>query len=120
MNTKRPASSISPGAILGLTTRNMRPEHAAHGRKLRARQAFEQARMIPEFELDDIGIARQCRDLIETLGDRRSGPPAASNRVGETAIARLLEQNKVCSHDLGQSCADAPRALCQRRRQDAA
>ena len=40
---------------------NMRPERAAHGGKVAARQAFEQARMIPELELDDVGRRAPAR-----------------------------------------------------------
>ena len=61
--------------------------------------------MIPELELDDIRIARQCRDVIEILGnDDRSA--SSLNLLDETAIARRLEQNKGLLHDLGQSRAD--------------
>ncbi len=66
----------------------MRPEHAAHGRKIGPRQAFEHARMIPEFELDDIGLPRQRGDVREIVRDdnARAG---CLDHVGVAAIARL-------------------------------
>ena len=66
VNTKRAASAISAGWINGLRDpRNMRPEYAAHGRKLGPRQAFEHARVIPEFELDDVGLRAPGRQRAQ-------------------------------------------------------
>src|SRR6185437_9373542 len=61
-------------------------------------------RVVPEFELDDVGLARQCSDVIETIGDD-DACPAAFDLVGETAVARRFEQNKCLLHHLGQSGA---------------
>jgi hypothetical protein len=47
----------------------MRPEHAAHRRKITAPQTFEQARVIPELELYNVRSIRQPRHLFEAGGD---------------------------------------------------
>ena len=74
----------------------MRPEHAAHRGKCAVRQTFEQARMVPEFELDDVRLARQPRHLIEPVGDD-DARAAGFDPLHIAALARLFEQKKVCS-----------------------
>ena len=70
-----------------------------------ARQAFEHARVIPEFELDDVGIARQGGNVRKILRDQypRAG---RLDHFDVAAIARRLEQNERLLHNLGQDRAE--------------
>ena len=118
--TKRMASCINAGRNhRRLHARNMRPKHAAHRGKAAARQAFEQARMIPELELDDIGRGGQLRHLIEAFGND-DARPALRDHIRVAAIARLFEQDKSLLHLRRQCGRVSPHAPCRRRRRGAA
>ena len=57
--------------------------------------------MIPEFELDDVGQARQRRNFIDMAGgdDARA---ASLDHVGVTAVAGCFEQNESLNDILRQ------------------
>ena len=94
VNTKRPDCSIRPGWISGLARPEICDQNTLRmaGKRI-MRKTFEQARMVPEFELDDVGRGRQPRHMIEPVGndDARA---AGFDRVRVAAVARLFEQEK--------------------------
>ena len=83
----------------------MRPEHAAQRGKGAVGKAFEQTRMVPEFELDNVGHARQPGHMIEPVGDD-DARPAGFNHLRVTTVAGLLEQEKGLLHRLFRQVSD--------------
>src|SRR6185437_9424486 len=77
----------------GVETGNMRPEHAAHRGEWTARKTFEQARVIPKLELDNVGVACQMRDVFEIVHDDDTRA-AIFDRIHVAAIAGLFKQHE--------------------------
>src|SRR6185312_1066084 len=75
----------------------MRPEYAAHERKRAARQTFEHAGMIPEFELDDVGIRGQFCHMLEIFCDD-DARAASFDQVRIAAVAWRFQQRKGLFH----------------------
>ncbi len=73
----------------------MRPEDTAHRGKGAAGKAFKQTRMIPEFELDDVGLSRQARNLIETVGNDDAGAAGFDQiqRNGDRAALQAVQRS---------------------------
>src|SRR5262245_1077616 len=87
----------------------MGPKHAPYGREFGPRQAFEHAWMIPELELDDVGLARQRGDLRKTFSDQHARA-GSLDLIDVATLARRLEQNEGLLHNLRQD-----RAQCRVR-----
>src|SRR5262245_26364607 len=83
----------------------MRPEYAPNCRKLRPRQAFEHAWMIPELELDDVGLARQRGNLHKIFSDQHLRT-SCFDLIDVAAFARRFEQSEGLLHNLGQYRAE--------------
>src|SRR5215510_7113035 len=83
----------------------MRPKYAPYGRKVGPRQAFEHAWMIPELELDDVGLARQRGNLRKTFSDHHART-GSLDLTDVAALARRLEQNEGPLHNLRQYRAE--------------
>src|SRR5262245_27979803 len=83
----------------------MRPKYAPYGRKVGPRQAFEHAWMIPELELDDVGLARQRGNLRKIFSDQHPGA-GSFDLIDVASLARRLEQSEGLLHNLGQDRAE--------------
>ena len=71
----------------------MCPEDAAQRGKSRSGKAFEHARMVPEFELDDIRFSCQSRHVIQIAGNDDMGS-AGLDQIRVAAVARFLKNKK--------------------------
>ena len=99
VNTKRAASAISAGWIKGLAMPEIWDQNTLRmaGNSARARHSNMRG-MIPEFELDDVGLARQGRNVREIVC--RQHPRAGRlDHVDVAALARRLEQNERLLHN---------------------
>src|SRR5262245_12345888 len=61
--------------------------------------------MIPKFELNDVHLAGQRRDLVQAVGDDHLRP-GGFNPVDEATIPWRLEQNENLLNGLGQDRTD--------------
>ena len=99
MNTKRAASAISAGWIKGLAIPEIWDQNTLRmAGNSGPRQAFEHARVIPEFELDDIGFARQGGN-VRKIVRRQHSRAGRLDHVDVAALARRLEQNERLLHN---------------------
>src|SRR5438067_7095406 len=80
----------------------MIPENAANWREFGTREALKHSRVIPELELDNVGLASHRRNIFQSASydDVR---PGRFNLGYETTVSGSLKQNKSLLYDIGQS-----------------